>query len=191
MSCGGDEGAGFAEFDADELLKARAEQDNAFKNDDENSPLLKETRANFKGLSYYPPNEEYALPAFFTPFENPTEVKIQTTKSNDIRTMIRYGELSFVIDEKEHKLTVFKHKEPEHEHLFFVPFKDATNGRETYEAGRYIDLEEQPGDDEYLLDFNRAYNPYCAYNPKYACPLVPSENVLKIAIPAGEKDFKK
>jgi len=191
MSCGGDDSDGaIAEFDADELLKARSEQNEAFKND-ESSPLLKESRAAFKGLNYYPPDEEYALPALFTPFENPQKVKIQTTKSNDIRTMLKYGELAFVINETEHKLTVYKHTEPEHEHLFFVPFKDATNGRETYEAGRYIDLEEQSGSDEYLLDFNRAYNPYCAYNSKYSCPLVPSENVLKIGIPAGEKAFKK
>jgi len=190
MSCGSDEGGTFAEFDADELAKARSEQNEAFKND-ASSPIPKESRAAFKELSYYPPNEDYALPAFFTPFEAPHEVKMQTSKANDVRTMLRYGQLSFVINDKEHRLTVYKHLEPEHEHVLFVPFKDATSGRETYEAGRYIDLEEQTGNDEYLLDFNRAYNPYCAYNPTYSCPLVPAENVLKIAIPAGEKAFKK
>ncbi|MES2766152.1 MAG: DUF1684 domain-containing protein [Bacteroidota bacterium] len=190
MSCG-DEGDGAtAEFDADELLKSRTEHDAEFKTAG-NSPIPQEIRSSFKGLNYFPPNEEYALPAFFTRFENPQSVKIQTSKANDIRTMSRYGELAFVIAEKEYKLTVFKTNTEGQESYLFVPFKDATTGRETYEGGRYIDLEEQEGDDEYLLDFNRAYNPYCAYNHKYACPLVPAENVLKIAIPAGEKAFKK
>ncbi len=190
MSCG-DEGDGAtAEFDADALLKSRSEHDAEFKTAG-NSPIPQEIRSTFKGLKYYAPNEEYALPAEFTPFEKPETVKLQTSKAADIRTMLRYGQLSFVIKEKEYKLTVFKTNTEGQENYLFVPFKDATTGSETYEGGRYIDLEEQDGDNEYLLDFNRAYNPYCAYNSKFACPLVPAENVLKIQIPVGEKAFKK
>jgi uncharacterized protein (DUF1684 family) len=72
-------------------------------------------------------------------------------------------------------------------YLLFVPFKDATTGTETYAGGRYLEMEEQPEAEEYWLDFNRAYNPYCAYNDDYACPVVPLENVLPIPIRAGEK----
>ena len=94
--------------------------------------------------------------------------------------MIRHGRFRFSIDGQEHSLTVYKHLDNQND--LFIPFRDATNGRQTYKVGRYIDLDEKPGKVDYLLDFNYAYSPYCAYNPDYTCPLVPRENVLSVAI---------
>jgi uncharacterized protein (DUF1684 family) len=88
-----------------------------------------------------------------------------------------------MVDGKEQKLTAFSSES--HPEMLFIPFRDPTNGEESYEVGRYIDLEVRE-DDRYLLDFNRAYNPYCAYNPEYTCPVVPNENILEAPIRAGE-----
>jgi len=87
------------------------------------------------------------------------------------------------------RLFVYKSAEDPFARSLFIPFSDETSGSETYKAGRYLDLEEQGGDD-YELDFNLAYNPYCAYNDQYTCPIPPRENKLPIRILAGEKNYK-
>ena len=79
----------------------------------------------------------------------------------------------------------------EYGHLLFLPFNDTTNGKTSYGGGRFIDIEiPEKGNSSIIIDFNKAYNPYCAYNKRWSCPLVPSENWLKIAVLAGEKKFK-
>lgn len=100
--------------------------------------------------------------------------------------MLRYGQFHFTVDGKECVLTAYQSADhPEH---LFLPFKDATNGTETYGAGRYIDVSAQPDASvHYVIDFNLAYNPYCAYNPAYSCPVVPRENFLTVPIRAGER----
>ena len=106
------------------------------------------------------------------------------------REYIRWGEFRFEIDGKKCKLQAYKDS-PDDTRLF-VPFRDRTNGEETYGAGRYIDLHEEADktpDGKWILDFNKAYNPWCAYNSNYACPFVPPENWLDIPIYAGEKKF--
>jgi len=106
--------------------------------------------------------------------------------------MIRYGTFEFEIDGAPLRLSAYKsvpaaahHHESE---SLFVPFHDVTSGKETYGAARYLDIEEQPGD-EYVVDFNVAYNPYCAYSEDYVCPFPPRENWLAVPIRAGEKNF--
>jgi uncharacterized protein len=169
-------------YDAAALEAMRAEKDEALRAGD--SPIPPDLRSSFTGLAYYPADPALALRVPLERFENPETVKVAAT-GGDVRMMTRYGRFRFEIGGIPCSLTVFK-SDPSSKHLF-LPFKDRTNGVETYEVGRYIDLEEQSGDEPYLLDFNLCYNPYCAYNASYTCPIVPRENDLAVAIPAGEK----
>jgi hypothetical protein len=123
------------------------------------------------------------------PFEVPTS-------SGQTATYTKFGELKFEIDGKSYKLAVYQSlsakRMPQYRDYLFIPFKDLTNGKESYGGGRYLDLrmKEIEGDKIYL-DFNKAYNPYCAFSTGYSCPIPPKENHLKVAIEAGEKNFAK
>lgn len=132
---------------------------------------------------FYPPKDKYRVEAYLEKFDNQDTLEMLTTQS-DVRKMVRYGELQFKLDDEKYTLNAYINVE--HPESFFVPFHDKTNGSETYEAGRYIDLE-RTDKKQYILDFNLAYNPYCYYNPKYSCPIVPEENILNTKIEAGEK----
>lgn len=160
------------------LLTLRREKDQFFKTHIQ-SPLAPEQRAQFNGLRYYEPNAalDFILPLM--PFADQEDIIVETT-TGDRRIYTRYGEIRFVVDGQEARLTVF-----ETEHGYFLPFVDANVGAETYPAGRYLDPEPLPGD-RLQVDFNLAYNPYCAYNSRYSCPLTPFENRLAVAIRAGE-----
>lgn len=103
------------------------------------------------------------------------------TNTNEIRQYTRYGQFSFEVDGQPATLTIY-----ETPHGYFLPFADANAGTETYGAGRYLDLESADGE-TFIVDFNRAYNPMCAYSDLYSCPITPAENRLKVAIRAGEK----
>lgn len=181
---------GEAGFDAAALLRDRKAKDEEFRS--EYSPLPREQWAGFEGLHYYEPTAEYYIPVAWKVLAKPDTVQIAATKSDDIRTMVRYGVFTFSIGGTECKLTAYKNTgetAQRYPTLLFVPFQDKTTGVDTYGAGRYLDLEEPAGEKEYTLDFNRAYNPYCAYNEAYSCPLVPEENILPVAIRAGEKNY--
>jgi uncharacterized protein len=143
---------------------------------------------DFKHLLYFPPDARYAVKASLEKFPEKREVKIITTRKLG-KTFYRYGRIHFQLDGRDLALTALKSslEGPDAAYLF-VPFKDATNGRESYEVGRFIDVTEPPGG-EFVLDFNRCYNPLCNYSPAYNCPLPPLENILDIAIPAGEKAY--
>ncbi len=108
---------------------------------------------------------------------------MQTTKGEE-QVYRRFGMVRFRVDAQPTQVTLFA---SDGSHELFLPFRDATSGKETYGAGRYLDL--QARDDEVVIDFNYAYNPYCAYNPDWNCPLPPAENWLKVPIRAGEKAF--
>ncbi|HNU09162.1 MAG TPA: DUF1684 domain-containing protein, partial [Pyrinomonadaceae bacterium] len=123
-----------------------------------------------------------------------TEQFMMTTSAGITRKYLKYGTLEFVIDGQRLTLTVFEStimpKLPEYADLLFLPFRDLTNGKETYGAGRYLDLRKQPGD-KVTLNFNMAYNPNCAYgSDKFSCPLPPKENFLQIKVLAGEMIFE-
>ena len=106
------------------------------------------------------------------------------TSTGDMQTYTRYGRFKFSVDGEEAELTIYKEKSS-----YFLPFVDSLAGKETYGAGRY--LEPEPlGNEKFLVDFNMAYNPYCAYNEYWSCPLTPSENRLQVPIKAGEKVFE-
>ncbi|UPQ79072.1 DUF1684 domain-containing protein [Flavobacterium azooxidireducens] len=161
--------------------------------DSAKSPLKKKDLAVFKELEFFTINEKYFVTAKFirTKKEKPFEMKTTTSRKP---IYVKYGELHFEIDGKPCQLNVYQNVEfskiDEYKNSLFLPFTDYTSGVESYGGGRYIDLEIQKGKN-WTVDFNQAYNPYCAYNEVYSCPIVPQENDLKLEIKAGVKAFKK
>ena len=155
------------------------------------SPLMKDDLKQFKGLDFYPIDEKYIVEAIFIRTKKEKSFKMKTTTS---RTPIykKYGELHFSIDGKELKLNVYQNadlkKKPGYDDYLFLPFSDLTCGKDSYIGGRYIDMR-IPKSEKVIVDFNQAYNPYCAYNYEYSCPIVPLENDLDIEINAGVKKF--
>lgn len=151
------------------------------------SPLTDSGKKSFKGLVYYPVRSAYRFRAKYTPYDPADTVEILTTK-NKVRKILRHSKLSFEVNKKEFSLTAYM--SPDHTESLFVPFTDQTCGEGSYEGGRYIDLLFDQNAPFYYLDFNECYSPYCAYNEKYSCPIVPAENHLKFRVEAGEKDYK-
>ena len=155
------------------------------------SPLMKDDLKHFKGLDFYPIDEKYIVEAIFIRTKKEKSFKMKTTTN---RTPIykKYGELHFSIDGKELKLNVYQNvdlkKKPGFDDYLFLPFSDLTCGKDSYIGGRYIDMQ-IPKSGKVIIDFNQAYNPYCAYNYEYSCPIVPLENDLDIEINAGVKKF--
>lgn len=144
------------------------------------SPLTPEQQRTFLGLRYFPPNPELALVVKVDEFPEINIVPMQTT-TGDVQPYERYGEFRFQVEGEEVRLTLYRN-----EHGYFLPFSDALAGQETYPAGRYLEPEQLP-DGRFLVDFNLAYNPYCAYNDRWSCPITPAENRLKVPIRAGER----
>lgn len=114
------------------------------------------------------------------------QVKLATS-TGLVRDMVQIGDLTFEVADAEHRLTAFLTRDHEGYELLFVPFRDGTSGKETYGAGRYLDIPFEDGEEEIELDFNLAYNPSCAYSPTYDCPFPPAQNWLSIDVPAGER----
>jgi uncharacterized protein (DUF1684 family) len=166
----------------------RKQKDRFFKESDE-SPLLAEDKPKFHSLRYYPVDPAFRVAAVLVPEPHPGTFRVQTT-TGDFKEYTRLGRLEFQLGDQVYSLTAFlpPSDEPMHGNRIFVPFRDKTSAKETYGAGRYLDLNKRPGE-EYVLDFNRAYNPFCAYSPYYSCPLPPGENNLPVEIRAGELMF--
>ncbi len=170
-----------------EVQRIRKEKDSYF-GADSDSPIPEEERALFKGLKYFPPNADYQVKAHLSKFEKPEVITMATSKGT-IRQYLKYGLFQFELHGRKQQLHAYKAADDPTDHSLFVPFTDETSGKESYGAGRYLDIENQKRDD-YILDFNLAYNPYCAYNEDYVCPVPPRENKLPIAVRAGEKNYK-
>lgn len=155
------------------------------------SPLTKDDLKEFKGLDFFPISEKFIVEALFIRTKREKAFAMKTTTSRT-PLYVKYGELHFKIDEKEFKLNVYQNidlsKKPGYSDYLFLPFSDLTCGKESYIGGRYVDMRMQKGK-TWIIDFNKAYNPYCAYNYKYSCPIVPLENDLDIEILAGVKKF--
>jgi uncharacterized protein (DUF1684 family) len=142
----------------------------------------------FDHLLYFPPDRTYAVDARLVRFEEPEEVEMLTSRDL-IKTFYRYARIQFRLGGNERELTAFKSTlTGEDSTGLFVPFRDATSGHETYGAGRFLEIAEPDGD-EFVLDFNRCFNPLCNYSPAYNCTVPPRENHLDIAIRAGEKAY--
>jgi uncharacterized protein (DUF1684 family) len=164
------------------LEAMRREKDTFFRHHPQ-SPLTPAQRKTFGGLRYYEPNPALVFDLVPEPFDEPEQVTFQTS-TGDEQEYIRWARVSFVIDGRELGLTVFRSLDGG----FFLPFTDAGRGSETYGAGRYI--EPEPADGGRLhIDFNQAYNPYCAYNDAWSCPIPPAENHLPVHVRAGEMAF--
>ncbi|MBK9359463.1 MAG: DUF1684 domain-containing protein [Bacteroidales bacterium] len=173
-----------------EILKERKKNDRDFKQAD-NSPLDPKYKTDFKGLEYFSIAPEWILNATLVPYTNPDTIKMKTTTER-LPLYLVYGKAYFLINGKEFNLTVFRNislmTKPGYEDYLFVPFTDQTSGNESYGGGRYIDSRITEGN-QILIDFNKAYNPYCVYSKKYSCPIPPAENYLDIRVTAGVKDF--
>ncbi|MBT8237700.1 MAG: DUF1684 domain-containing protein [Croceitalea sp.] len=163
-----------------------------FKNP-ETSPLPDRFRKKFTGLDFYEPDTNYIVSAYFERTPDAIPFFMPTTTDRQSQEVV-YGIANFSLNGQEHQLEVYQTIELKEEEGFedylFLPFLDDTNGVETYGGGRYIDLSIPEGD-TLVIDFNKAYNPYCVYNKKYSCPLVPRQNYLKTKVLAGVKDFAK
>ncbi len=165
--------------------------DSTYRSESE-SPLEKKDKKKFIGNSYFTIDESYKVEAtlILTPQARPFEMKTSRTRTHSYR---KYGVLKFEINGAELRLSVYQsesHKTSEkYKDFLFLPFKDRTNKFTTYGGGRYIDLKIPKGD-KIIIDFNKAYNPYCHYNPSYSCPIVPRENNLLVEINAGMKKYE-
>jgi len=167
---------------ASKLDDFRAEKDDFFANDPR-SPLNPHQRRLFKRLAYFDENPRLVIKAKIDRGVEPGEVRMETTTGKE-QVYRRYGVVRFQAGGEAAQVTLFS---SDASHELFLPFRDATSGKETYAAGRYLDLHAH-GDD-IVIDFNYPYNPNCAYDAAWSCPLPPAENWLKVAIRAGEKDF--
>jgi uncharacterized protein (DUF1684 family) len=167
------------------LLRFRKEKDDWMR-DDHDSPLPQTDRAGFKGLNYFDPEPSLRFETKLLRHLN-TDSVIMTTSKGTRQLFNRVGHFELDIGGQKVQLQAYQSAERDDLSLF-IPFKDGTSENETYGAARYLDLKVEHND-EYAVDFNYAYNPYCAYSEDYVCPLPPPENWLKVLIRAGEKKY--
>jgi uncharacterized protein len=160
----------------------REHKDAVFRAGGENIPVRRDDVDKFLPLAYFPIDESYAVPA---QLESATDRAVFTmpTSTGKLRNVEKLGTLKFSLKGQPLQLTAFLE---EGSNQLFVPFSDLTNGTETYQAGRYINLDPM-ATRIYIVDFNAAFNPYCYYNSEYDCPLPPAENRLKVPVRAGER----
>ena len=169
------------------IFQERVAKDQAFKSE-KNSPILQKDRPAFRGLAYYPVDPDLRFSAKLHRYPSPKQMRLGTN-TGEIRSGLRYGYFDFQVGDQICRLQVYRLEDASGVGAsLFIPFRDSTSGQETYAAGRYIDLKENTSG-VYDLDFNRAYNPSCAYNSEFSCPIPPAENTLSVAIRAGEKKY--
>jgi uncharacterized protein (DUF1684 family) len=169
------------------LIEDRLMKDEEFKADP-NSPIPEHIRPHFKGLFYFEPDSSYQVTARLLPTDTTLYMR---RNAKDSTRLYKAYRLEFLWKGKKHYLTAYW-SDSTRESLF-IPFRDSTSGNLTYGGGRFLDIPFRPADHKgtLVIDFNRCYNPYCAYNPEYACPLPPEENRLSFAVKAGEKAFEQ
>lgn len=169
---------------ADKLAESKAFQQelNEHYANPDTSILLPDDFEDFSGLPFFPLDEKYIVEARLirTPDEKPFEMPTTTARRP---LYVKFAEAHFTLENRNFKLNVFQPVGDAHSYLF-IPFTDLTSGVDSYGGGRYLDFEVPEGD-ILIIDFNKAYNPYCAYNPIYSCPIPPEENDLEVRIEAG------
>ena len=151
------------------------------------SPLKAKDLKSFTGLNFYELDSTYILNGELQLFPKPI-TEFLLTSSGDKRRVNKMGHIVVKIKNQSFTLLIYEGEPGKEE--YFLPFGDLTNGTETYGAGRYLDLPYSKDNNIIKVDFNKSYNPYCAYNEKFSCPLVPLNNILDIEVEAGEKNFK-
>ncbi|MBP9925852.1 MAG: DUF1684 domain-containing protein [Cyclobacteriaceae bacterium] len=169
------------------IQKERSEKEVFMKKDD-SSPFIKDN-IPFTELQYFPIDQKYRIKAKLRAIESKKVVLLSTSDGKE-QNYLEYAYAEFSLDGKENQLLILELMDtgPNRGKLFLA-FADETSGNETYGAGRYLDLKKVPAASSVILDFNLAYNPYCAYNESYSCPFPPRENILKMPILAGEKNY--
>ncbi len=170
----------------DKIMQARVQRDMHMR--EKESVLPPNRRSDFRGLDYYSVDSTYRFVVPLQRLEQPDTMML-AENTGRIRAQVRIGRVTLPLSSGDVTLAVFKGASDDPRGRLWIPFADATNGNGTYEAGRYVDLIRSTGD-SFVVDFNRAYNPTCAYNPEFACPLPPDENRIDAPIPVGEKTPK-
>jgi len=176
-----------------DILEFQATLNTEYK-DPETSPLPDRFRKDFETLDFFEPDTNYVVVAKFKRTPDAVPFKLATTTGRKTEEVL-YGIAHFELNGKTHQLEIYQSldlmDQEAYKDYLFLPFLDNTNGEETYGGGRYIDLTIPDKDDQIVINFNKAYNPYCAYNKKYSCPLVPRQNYVETKVMAGVKAFKK
>lgn len=164
----------------------RKEKDNNMRNGDD-SPFG--DSIEFKGLTYFPIDSKYRINAKLTEINQKKAIALPTSDGKQ-KSYLEYAYAEFELDGVRNKLLILEIMDMgPYRGTLFLAFADKTSADETYGAGRYLDVKKLPGATSITLDFNEAYNPYCAYNDNYSCPFPPKENILEVAIRAGEKTY--
>ena len=183
VGCGG----GPAESSYEQqIMQDRVQRDMEMR--EKNSVIPPRRLDAFQGLDYYAVDPAYRFVLSFQE-QVASDTVMLAENTGQIRPQVRVGRVTVPLPSGDARLAVFRGASDDPRGRLWVPFADATNGDSTYSAGRYVDLERAEGD-SVIVDFNRAYNPTCAYNPEFACPLPPEQNRLDVSIPAGEKTPK-
>ena len=170
------------------ILRERAEKDSSMQFD-AYSPFHRDTSVSFKPLNYYDPNPDFVFKSKLSYKEKADTVIIMGTKGEP-RTVIVIGHVELNKDGKTYPVNIYKAFSRIGEAYYSIWFTDKTTGKETYGVGRYLDFElEADSNFIYTIDFNKAYNPYCAYTPMYTCPIPREEDFIDMSIEAGEKNF--
>lgn len=172
-----------------QVKRHRFEKDKHFKYADK-SPLTDKQQMGFRSLDYFPVHKAYRLTANVERIANPDTVSMAYT-NGEKKQYSKFAKLNFELQDKEHTIFAYRNLETNKKEAnqVFIPFYDRTNEHSTYGGGRYLDIESFGEGDTTILDFNKAYNPYCAYNEEFACPIPPDENRLDAIVKAGEKQF--
>jgi len=172
----------------DPVLREREQKDRTYRQGPD-SPIPEEERAGFRGLTYFPVDPALRFEVKLNRYERPERIRLGTN-TGEMRDALRYGYFDFTLGGAPFRLHVYRTQDSRSggRPYLFIPFRDATSGQESYGGGRYIDLAENTTG-RYRLDFNRAYNPLCAYGGEFSCPVPPEENRLAAAIRAGEKAY--
>jgi uncharacterized protein len=172
------------------ILKEREEKDEFMKSDD-GSPFNKEmdSTQSFNTLNYFAPDIKYKVTATLSPIESKKMIVLSTSDGKE-KKYLEFAHAEFTLEGKRNSLLILEVMDAgPYRGTLFLAFADETSANETYGAGRYIDLKKVPGASTIVLDFNKAYNPYCAYSDNFSCPFPPKENLLAIAVSAGEKKY--
>lgn len=184
--------SGFSQNNYSRQIAAHREE---YKADFLKSPKSPLKQDDLKYLRFFEPDSTYRVEATVerTPNAEPFDLP---TYDGQKKPYVKYAIVTFRVNNKPYQLAIYRSLQlvrlPQYRDYLFVPFKDLTNGRETYGGGRYLDLRlTDIKEGSVVLDFNKAYNPYCAYSDGFACPIPPKENHLVVRIEGGEKQFDK
>ncbi len=180
VACGG---SGTSQSYEQRVTQDRVQRDMQMR--EKNSVIAPSRRSDFRGLNYYPVDTSHRYVVPLQHYDVPDTVRVAES-TGTVSEQVVVGTVTVPFPQKAAPLVVFKVRSGPERGKLWIPFADSTNGATTYTAGRYVDLQPRSGD-SVVVDFNRAYNPTCAYDPSFACPLPPPENRLAFGVPAGEK----